>query len=351
MLRSLQISLLAVALFAVSSECRSTSSDDAREKTAPIAHAERRVLVTFNIGFDLAGQHPRDVRLWLPYPPSDEYQTVELVDVEGNFTTHTFATVPHFGTPALYAEWYQMKNKPSLSLTFRVTRKEVRKKQGHATDQCSYEDIEQWLKPAAAGIDTADLNSLARTLTQSRTTELELARAIYEYIVENFERDPLTPGCGLGDVQATLDRKKGKCVDLHSVLVSLARAAGLPAREVMGIRIPKGSRGLMTDAYHCWAELYVPDIGWIPLDPSDVVKARLEQNLPAEQLEQLREYYFGAVDANRIALGTGRNVLLHPQQTGGRLNYFMYPYAEIEGRPLDWLSQEELVYAITFEEL
>ena len=46
----------------------------------------------------------------------------------------------------------------------------------------------------------------------------------------------------------------GKCADIHSVFVALARAAGVPAREIFGLRLPSGKTGEITKWQHCWAE-------------------------------------------------------------------------------------------------
>lgn len=91
--------------------------------------------------------------------------------------------------------------------------------------------------------------------------------------------------------------------------------------------------------------------GWVVVDPADVRKIILEQKLTMEQAKPYRGYYFGAVDENRIALGTGRDIVLNPTQSGGPLNYFMYPYAEVDGK----LSNEDLYgfnigYKISFKE-
>ena len=55
---------------------------------------------------------------------------------------------------------------------------------------------------------------------------------------------------------------------------------------------------------------------------------------------------------SRIAIGTGRNLVLNPPQSGEPLNYFMYPYAEADGKPLNEdLFGFNLGYKITFREL
>ena len=43
------------------------------------------------------------------------------------------------------------------------------------------------------------------------------------------------------------------------------------------------------------------------------------------------EYYFGKVDAERIEFTEGRGIVLSPPQEGEALNYFIFPYVEIDG--------------------
>ena len=132
----------------------------------------------------------------------------------------------------------------------------------------------------------------------------------------------------------------------------LARAEGIPAREVFGIRMPKGKEGEITKSQHCWAEFYSPGYGWVVVDPADVRKAILEKKITLQEAQPLREYYFGAVDENRVAFGTGRDLRLNPPQQGKPLNYFMYPYAEADGKPLNEdLYGFNLGYTIAFREL
>src|SRR5262249_3038019 len=69
--------------------------------------------------------------------------------------------------------------------------------------------------------------------TKGATTDVEKARAIYEWIVQNTFRDPKVRGCGRGDISAMLETGYlgGKCADLNALYVGLARASGLPARD------------------------------------------------------------------------------------------------------------------------
>src|SRR5664279_6276296 len=91
-------------------------------------------------------------------------------------------------------------------------------------------------------------------ITKGANTDVEKARAIYDWIVENTFRDPKVRGCGRGDIRFMLESGDmgGKCADLNALYVGLARSVGLPARHVYGLRIAKSelgykSLGLATD--------------------------------------------------------------------------------------------------------
>ena len=89
------------------------------------------------------------------------------------------------------------------------------------------------------------VKTTATEITKGATTDVEKARAIYEWIVDNTFRDPKVRGCGRGDIRVLLDTGYlgGKCADLNALYVGLARAAGLPARDVYGIRVAKSEMG------------------------------------------------------------------------------------------------------------
>ncbi len=108
----------------------------------------------------------------------------------------------------------------------------------------------------------------------------------------------------------------------------------------------------MTEGYHCWAEFYAPEYGWVPVDAADVRKIMLEKNIQdLEEIKNFREYYFGSVDENRIRFGTGRDIMLSPEQKSGRINYFMYPYAEVDNKSLDFFNRGDLKYEVSFKEI
>ncbi len=312
---------------------------------------ERRAEVVFKISLK-APENSREVRLWVPYPVSDENQTIEDVRIGGNYSSHGIYKEKEFGNSTLYAEWNSLTTDRVLTYTFKVKRKEVIRKDFPGNEASfNKEGFERYLTSTSLSPTSGKVKETAENITKDKKTTLAKARAIYDWIVDNMYRDPQIKGCGIGEVERLLESLGGKCGDIHSVYVALARSVGVPSREIFGIRIPAGKEGDMTKSQHCWAEFYLPGYGWVPIDAADVRKIMLEKKLNLGEEKEFREYYFGAVDESRIAYGMGRDLILTPPQKDGRLNYFMYPYAEANGKALDDLFGFNLGYTITFKEL
>ncbi len=313
---------------------------------------ERQGVVSVKVNL-VAPADAKRVDLWIPYPMSDENQEITDVSVNGNYSAVGVYREGNFGNNMLHAKWDAPVNGRTLTYTFQVVRKEVVRKDfpGQETS-FSMKDLEKFLAATSLGATGGTAKEYAEKITKGKMTTLAKATAIYDWIVENMYRDPNVKGCGLGEVDVLLRKPGGKCADIHSVFVTLARAAGVPAREVFGIRLPKGKEGEITKSQHCWAEFYLPGYGWVVVDPADVRKAILEKKITLAEAKPLREYYFGAVDENRISFGTGRDLRLNPPQQGAPLNYFMYPYAEADGKPLNEdLYGFNLGYSIGFREM
>lgn len=320
--------------------------------TVPVFAKESLVEVTTEFKLNVP-EDAKTVKLWIPYPMSDGNQDITDVKITGNFSYSGIYRDAEYGNTILYAQWDGYSEERIMTYSFKVNRKEqVTKDFPEKELKFSSKEMEKYLKPARMLSLDGKVKDYSLKITKGKKTILERARAIYDWIVENMYRDQNVKGCGFGEVDRLLETRGGKCADIHSVFVALARASGMPAREVFGIRIPKGKEGDMTKAQHCWAEFYLPGYGWVVVDPADVRKAILVQKITLEEARPLRKYYFGAVDENRIAFGTGRDIILNPKQKGEPLNYFMYPYAEADGKTLNEdLYGFNIGYRISFKKL
>ncbi|MFQ6040046.1 MAG: transglutaminase family protein [Candidatus Poribacteria bacterium] len=310
---------------------------------------EREGNVTIKVNLN-APKEAKRVRLWLPYPVSDEHQRIEDVRIKGNYSLQGIYRDPATSALALYAEWQGRSDKRTLELSFKAWAEEWVAKELKETGEPIPVEVKRYLESNRWTPTDGKVREIATGITNGKKGILEKARAIYDWVVENTYRDPNVKGCGQGIVEEMLTKRGGKCVDISSVFVALARAAGVPAREIFGLRLGKKSKEDITGGHHCWAEFYLPGTGWVAVDPADVRKRMLEKGLDLKDAKPYREYYFGAVDEYRIVLGRGgRDVTLQPPQKGGALNYFMYPYAEVDDKPLDYMEPRSFRFSISFE--
>ena len=136
-------------------------------------------------------------------------------------------------------------------------------------------------------------------------------------------------GWGRGDALFACDARRGNCTDFHALVIGMARSVGIPARFAIGLPLPAARGAGEIPGYHCWAELYVEGRGWVPVDTSEAAKD------PAR-----RDYFFGHHDENRLEFSRGRHLTLVPAQQGPPLNFFVYPYAEVDGKPHEAIERE-----------
>jgi len=309
---------------------------------------------TVTVAVDLTvHQSGEPARLWLPYPVSDRDQAITAIRLGGDFVNSGVYTDPVHGTPILYAEWLEEAASRKLTLAFNVTRREIRldrlpelEPKWHPADYAEY------LQGTSLGPVDGEVKKLADKITKGKKTVLARARTIYDWTVDNMYRDPATRGCGTGNVCVLLLEPGGKCTDISSVFVALCRAAGVPAREIFGLRLGKQAAEDVTAWQHCWAEFFLPGTGWVPVDPADVRKAILVEQLVMSdpKVKAYREYFWGGIDPYRVRLAVGRDLVLNPPQAGAPLNSFGYPYAEIGGQPLDFYDPASFVYTIGYRQ-
>jgi transglutaminase-like putative cysteine protease len=257
--------------------------------------------------------------------------------------------------------------RPVVTVTSRITTK------NHAVDLSVPRSVRRepravlghFLRPTSLLPTDGIVKATATEITRGAETDLDKARAIYEWIVEHTFRDPKTRGCGLGDIRFMLETGDlgGKCADLNALYVGLARAAGLPARDVYGIRVTKSELGYrslgaasenVTKAQHCRAEVYLDGHGWAPVDPADVRKVVLEEppgNRPLDDeiVKQARARLFGSWEMNWMAYNFAHDVPL-PGSKGQAVPFLMYPQAETSDGRLDSLDADNFKYEIAARE-
>ena len=321
---------------------------------------------TFEITCNLDIHEPSGtVRAWVPLPLARPapYQRSGY-RMSGNATRMTVARDTESGATMVVAEWPQADTLPWLTVTMRLETKDHRVAlDGPGAPRAKPADLARYLRPTRLIPVDGIVKETADRITNGHTTDLSRARAIYDWIVENTVRDPEVKGCGLGDIRGMLEMKNlsGKCADLNALFVGLARASGLPARDLYGIRVAPSAKspslgrsgGNITTAQHCRAEIYLDRYGWVPVDPADVRKVMLEERpqsgLDDPYIAQVRARLFGSWEGNWMAYNDAHDVAL-PRSTGKPLPFLMYPQAESGGTRRDSLDPDRFRYEITARE-
>lgn len=257
---------------------------------------------------------------------------------------------------------------PDLTVTRRVACRNWRVDLGARTQHTGEHEreLQRFRQPSRYVPTDGVVKERADQITRGAKSDLDKARFIYEWIVENTYRKPTVRGCGVGDIRFMLESGDlgGKCADLNALFVGLARAAGLPARDVYGIRVAPSQLGYkslgassqdITHAQHCRAEVYLTGYGWTPVDPADVRKVMLEEppgHLPLEdaKVQAARQRLFGSWEMNWMAYNYAQDVML-PGSKNEPVHFLMYPQAETGGERADCLDPAHFQYRIEAREL
>ena len=302
-----------------------------REKFSP---PSRTLHFTYNFTIKEIPAGAKRVRVWVPVPQSDEHQSVRVLGVKAPVKTR-MTRESEYGDRMMYAE---IKNPDagdaSFTLEYNVTRREFSRgdyAQLERTDQkpaLVSASMNRLIAPDTLIPTDGKIKELAEQVTGPKTGTLAKAKAAYDYQFSTMRYDKTGSGWGRGDALWACDSKRGNCTDFHSPFIGMLRVDGIPARFDIGFPLPENKDKGDIAGYHCWAEFYARKTGWIPVDISEAWKAK-----------QKEDYFFGSIDANRVQFSTGRDVTLSPKQDGSALNYFVYPYAEVDGKPYDKLDK------------
>ncbi len=311
-------------------------------------------------------------RAWLPLPIIDngDWQRVFGSDWSGNAAVAQVRNDGKYGVSMLYAEWRAGEQQPVLELTSRFATRDRAvdlNKANPNAERLSAAEHAFYTAPSELIPTDGIVKTTALEVTKGARTDVEKARAIYEWVVENTYRDPKTRGCGWGDIKAMLETRNfgGKCGDLNAMFVGLARSVGVAARDVYGIRVAASALGYrslgantanISKGQHCRAEFFAQGRGWVPVDPGDVRKVILEEppgNLPItdERVAAARKRLFGSWEMNWLAFNMGHDVVLPNATRATKLPYLMYPNGETGGEGLDQLEPDAFKYSISWREL
>ena len=315
----------------------------------------RRFEITYRLNLQ---KQKTPARVWVPVPQDAlDYQRV----IDLTWRSPVAASLIWEQTsraPIISVAWTEPTAPREIEITARVA---TRDRSGFYPD-ASHEELAEYLRPTASSPTDGIVLAKAHEIIAGRTAPLDKARAIYDWIIDNTFRRAETRGCGLGNIAFMLETGDmgGKCADINSLYVGLARAAGLPARDFFGIRVADssvskslGKSGDITKAQHCRAEVFIEGKGWLPVDPADVRKVVLEEEVAvdSDKVRALRERLFGNWEMNWVGFNYARDFALLGQKEGP-IGFLMYPYAETpDGVLRHSLEPANFAYSISAKEI
>jgi transglutaminase-like putative cysteine protease len=288
------------------------------------AFAQQSRHFTFHYAFTVKNLPAgKKVRIWIPAAHADPYQEVKVISAKGDLRlkkTHE----PKFGNEIYFAETKASSAELHFEIEYDIVRNErlgLNSSPHLVAASLSQKEREEDLQPDALVPITGLPANLAIKVTQGALDPLDKARTIYDYVFTTMKYDKTGTGWGRGDVLYACDAKKGNCTDFHSLFIAMARSQGIPARFEIGFPLPPDKHSAEIAGYHCWSDFFIDGKGWIPVDISEAWKH-----------PEKRDYFFGSHDVNRVQFSMGRDLRLSPQQDGKPLNYFVYPYVEVDGQ-------------------
>ncbi|MCA9322656.1 MAG: transglutaminase domain-containing protein [Planctomycetes bacterium] len=315
-----------------------SSGDVAEDATMAARPADPMPSRTFHVRYVAeASKLPvgRSLRLWIPIPSNDPWQTIrnlKVTSVEGDFDFR-ITREPVHGNRMIYVDQRVTSPQVTFEINYDVIRHErIENLANLRSDGMPEGEASIYLQPSKLAVVDADILMQEKELAGSETDTLKKARRFYDHVLQQMRYGkPEGLAWGRGDTKYACDARVGNCTDFHSWFISLCLAAKIPARFQIGLYgdyETKPGEEFKTGGYHCWAEFRVPGKAWVPVDISEADKDLSRQ-----------DYFFGGHTNNRVTLSTGRDLVLQPAQAGESLNYFLAPYAEVDGQVHESVSK------------
>lgn len=284
----------------------------------------RTVRLTFDVDVPEPDDRGDAIALWLPLPASTPQQEVlgMAIDSTVPVSVHHDAV---YGNPMLHARTDGLgAGRLHVAYEARVRRHEW------------VIDVNQRQEPPAPqdlGFFAAQLGEtrkvrflpeivgVADEIRSNSTDALNIARAAYDHVLATMTYDKTGDGWGSGDTEWACSAGRGNCTDFHTLFLAILRCCGVACEFEIGVAFPPGTEGgditHYKCGYHCWVRFHVPGLGWVPADVSE-----------ASRHPEKREYFFGAIDEDRVLLSRGRDIVLAPASRGEPENFFTEPRLE-----------------------
>lgn len=299
-------------------------------------------------------------RLWLPLAQYKDTPWERSLghNWQGNFEDSGIFRDPVAEMEIFYADWGEGIANPQLQFTSQVATQD---RHFDITRRGAVAERTEVLRRCLRSTKLVPNDGIVRMTAERAIGRIKdpvaRGKAIYDWVVENTSYDPQMKSVGNSNIGTMLEsnRLSGRSADIALLFVGLCRSIGIPARPVFGLRIDGsrlfgslGAGGNLSTDQHCRAEFYTPGYGWIPVEPSDVRKAILDQHLSSgdPKLTVLKKLLFGFWEMNWISFNAAQDVNLRGS-VGQTLPFLVYPVVETMDGRFDSLDTTRFSYSVT----
>ena len=260
------VAFIAISIYSgmmfMPSECDSVEAD--------VLDSAHRFTFSFKVGIQNLPDDAKDLEIWIPFPMDNQHQQVASFEVASDLEYEIYSD-PVYGNKIMhFISGEKLPDQIDLTVDFKVARSEntsiVGKSNGGFENGIA--DHSTFLAPnklvPLGGVVAREADSVVEGVTNP----FDRVETLYCHLTKTMRYDKSGEGWGNGDAIFACDTRTGNCTDIHSLFISMARSLGIPARFIIGFPLPVEEEAKSIAGYHCWAEFYIEDRGWIPVDIS-----------------------------------------------------------------------------------
>jgi hypothetical protein len=265
------------------------------EKTGTKSYEQKRgYQIKYDVNVNvITGSDGNSLAFWIPgLTDTPEQRNIEY---ERNITPE----LENYNGTMLY-RFFNLRDgdKKSIQHTAWFERYEVKTRVNSKKVTWNYDEDSKFFKEYTKSddlvkVDDERIAAIYKRISRSSNPYLK-ARLIYNHVRRmKFAFSP-----GGKDVIDNFNHSAGDSYTYALMFTALARKAGLPSRPVAGYLVYDDKK----TAKHFWAEFYINNYGWIPVDPALGDGAKFG-DIP--EVENPGDYYFGNLDSRHISFSKG----------------------------------------------
>ncbi len=266
------------------------------------------------------------LHLWMPLPPVTPSQEVHDLTVRASLP-HEVRSGPLFGNRMVHVASGREPSSFTVEARYRIVRHRATVEPAALSPAAA----KRYLRLPGRMRVTPEIDAFARKAIGSASEPTQVARRVYDALIDYLTYDKQIAGCGTGDTAWIMKNRRGKCSDYHALYTAILRSRSIPVRWEQGFPLPYPIAGVQArgrlagdcTGAHCWVSFHDPARGWVPVDVSE-----------ADKHPELHDFFFGHLTPNRFQISEGRSITLSPAQGGEPLPDFAFAYVEADAIPL-----------------